>query len=76
MVKPRTTCPDCEGKLTPINIRDYAHGAVVSPPQYEPPGPKVPWWRSTPPAAGVIHALMCGGCGRVLLYAEPKEEKP
>ena len=68
----RQTCPDCSRALTAIQIIDKKgvgitpHGVL----EYAVSEAKRSNWTGQFPVEGRIHAYMCDGCGRVLLYAE------
>lgn len=71
-MNPRTTCPDCEGPLVSITLRDYGYGRPPDPPEYELDEAPGSFWMGLKPTAGTIHGRMCAECGRVLLYAKPR----
>jgi hypothetical protein len=80
-MKPRTTCPDCDAPLVPIELRDHSYGGVISPPEYQVPPAQDSrsqgFWQQfltiPPGSAGKIHGRMCSDCGRVLFYADPQD---
>ena len=67
----RETCPDCDRKLGAIQIIDKKglgitpHGVL----EYAVVEATRSKWTGQVPVEGNLHAYMCDGCGRVLLYA-------
>ena len=67
----RKTCPDCDRTLTAIQIIDKKgvgitpHGVL----EYAVSEAKRNKWTGQFPVEGSLHAYMCDGCGRALLYA-------
>ena len=70
-------CPDCGGSMKSIMIIDKtAKGGGVpkhSELEYTVPEAKRSIWTGLLPIEGKITAYMCNGCGRVLLYGQPRE---
>ncbi len=69
----RTTCPDCDSKLTDIQIidNDGPHGQAIL--EYTVGEAQPSMWTGRFPIAGKVNAMMCDQCGRVLLYASDKK---
>ena len=68
------SCPDCQTPLIPIRIVDQlGQGRTdVGFPYTIDELPKTSGWSGkVKNRAGTVHALLCGSCQRVLLYAEP-----
>jgi hypothetical protein len=69
-------CPDCGRPLKAIKIMDNARYGV-RPAQgeltYMAPEAKQSFWTGHYPVEGRVAACMCDGCGRILLYGEPRE---
>ncbi len=71
----RKSCPDCKRTLTPIQIIDKKgvgitpHGVL----EYTVSEAKPSMWTGQFPVEGKVHAYMCDGCGRVLMYAQVAE---
>ncbi len=70
MADRRVTCPDCDRALAAIQIIDKkgawlaAHTVL----EYAVGESKRSEWTGQFPVQGRVHAYMCDGCGRVLLY--------
>ncbi len=69
----RTTCPDCDCKLTDIQIvdkqgRKYGHAIM----EYAVNEAQQSFWTGRFPIEVKVNASMCDQCGRVLLYASSK----
>ena len=66
-------CPDCKRAMTGIRMIDKAcrppHAAL----EYAAAEAKPGIWLGHFPIEGRIEGFMCDKCGRVLLYAVPKE---
>jgi hypothetical protein len=72
---PRTTCPDCEGTLQPIQLLDYSgRYQTPRPPEYRTEDAHQNFWTGRWTGAGRVAALACSACGRILLYAVPDAE--
>ena len=65
--EPTRTCPDCSQPLQPIAIVDRGDLDSQKPLQYRAADAKRGWFTGYP-IAGNVEALMCSGCGRILLY--------
>jgi hypothetical protein len=70
-------CPDCRGSLKPIQIvgKKTKNMGILKEDewQYTVPEAKRSFWTGALPIEGKITAYMCDGCGRVLLYGQPRE---
>jgi hypothetical protein len=69
-------CPDCGRPMKAIKILDNArYGARPAQGEltYTVPEAKRSFWTGLFPAEGKVTACMCDGCGRILLYGEPRE---
>jgi len=67
-------CPDCECPLTGIRIIDKAYRPIHADLEYASGGAERGVWLGRFPIEGTIEGLLCGKCGRVLLYAGAKEQ--
>jgi len=75
MKERRTDCPDCGGELPEISIIERGHGNhQVDGLRYGLPEARKGFWRLIRPIEGDVISLMCGECGRILLYGAPKED--
>ena len=70
-------CPDCGGPMKSITIIDKTAKGGGRPQhtelEYTVPEKKRSIWTGLLPIEGKITAYMCDGCGRVLLYGQPRE---
>lgn len=66
-------CPDCESEMTAINIIDKAYYPAHASMDYAAGDAKRGVWFGRYPIEGRIGGLLCGKCGRILLYAQPNE---
>jgi uncharacterized OB-fold protein len=74
MNKPeRSTCPDCNGALSDIKIVDMSSGAHMELKYAAGDARKEFPWFAQYPTKGTLRGKLCEDCGRVLLYAVPKE---
>lgn len=67
----RRTCSDCDGALTAIQLidkRGRGTGVVHGVLEDAVGEAKRSMCTGKFPVEGEVHAYMCGGCGRVLLY--------
>ncbi len=67
-------CPDCECPLTGIRIIDKAYRPMHANLEYAPGDAERGVWLGRFPIEGSIEGFLCNQCGRVLLYAGPKEQ--
>ncbi len=67
-------CPDCSRQMTGIRMIDKAYRPLHGTLNYAAGDAKRGVWLGRFPIEGQIEGLMCEECGRVLLYAKPKEQ--
>ncbi len=67
-------CPDCDCAMTEIRVIDRAYHPIHGPLEYAAGDAKRGIWLGRFPIEGRIKSFMCDMCGRVLLYAKPKEQ--
>ncbi len=72
-------CPDCSTELQPVRLLDATHdlpaktgGAHVEL-AYASLESKPSFFMRAIPREGVVRAMLCPSCGRMLLYAKPLE---
>ena len=79
MGEPNTTCPDCGTELQPIKLIDatnWAMGKGIGHVNlaYAAEDAKSGFFSGIAPQ-GTVSGRVCTECGRILLYASPKEEQ-
>ncbi len=67
-------CPDCNRPMTGIRLIDKAYSPKHTVLEYTATDAEREVWFGRFPIAGQIGGLMCEECGRVLLYAKPKDD--
>ena len=67
------TCPECSRSLREITIIDRAYRPVHQTVEYAAGDAERGVWLGRFPIEGRILGFVCDQCGRVLLYAQPKE---
>lgn len=70
-MKPRTTCPDCNGAMGPIHLLDKRGGLAQGEPRYAAAEAEPSWFLHLIPSAGTVRAFMCADCGLIRLYGDP-----
>ena len=78
MEKPRSNCPDCEGRLQPIKLIDATNrfagrgelGTQHIELSYAAPDATPSFFLDRIPRLGVVKGFICPSCGRILLYGE------
>ncbi|MFO0837011.1 MAG: hypothetical protein U1D55_00670 [Phycisphaerae bacterium] len=74
MMPPRhRDCPDCRVPLRQIRIIDKTHHHSHSALEYAAGDAERKLWIGPYPVEGALTGWMCDQCGRVQLYAQPKE---
>ena len=68
------TCPDCNRPMTGIRLIDKAYSPAHTTLDYTMADAERGMWFGRFPIEGRIEGFMCDECGRVLLYAKPKED--
>ena len=66
-------CPDCGHTLQRIQMIDKVQTGH-SYPEYAVGEAERSFWTAKFPVEGRIASYMCGQCGRIMLYGEPKSE--
>lgn len=69
---PQRACPDCEAALQPIKLIDHTRSVIDAELSYTAGDARQGWFGGFP-IAGTVRAMMCSGCGRILLYGEAGE---
>jgi endogenous inhibitor of DNA gyrase (YacG/DUF329 family) len=78
-------CPDCQTPMQPIRLVDATSSEVFGTEgsdhvdlEYALPDTptKMGWKSHYVPAAGRVGAVMCPACGRIVLYAIPRDHPP
>ncbi|MBU0719266.1 MAG: hypothetical protein KJ749_13540 [Planctomycetes bacterium] len=70
----KKTCPDCQRAMVGIRMIDKAHGPRQKTLEYAAGDAKPGILFGRVPIMGQIEGFLCDKCGRVLLYAKPKDQ--
>lgn len=74
LVRPRRSCPDCNGRLVRIRLIDRGEGYAHWEAGYAAAEAKRKLFGlGGYPLQGKLIGYLCGQCGRVLIYAEAKK---
>jgi hypothetical protein len=65
-------CPDCSSVMRSIKLIDKSHAGEHTALEYTVPEARRSFWTGTYPVEGKVNAMMCGECGRIALYGDPK----
>ena len=71
-MKPRNTCPDCNGAMGPIQLLDHREKRVAEEPHYAAADAKPSRFWKQFRIAGTVRAFMCADCGLIRLYGDPE----
>ena len=71
-MKPRNTCPDCNGAMGPIQLLDYRADSRQGEPHYAAAEAKPSRFWHEFRIAGTVRAFMCADCGLIRLYGDPE----
>lgn len=72
-MEPRSTCPDCEGRMEPVKLidatdRTMGGGAGHVELSYAASQARASQFTQSITSSGVVKARMCVACGRIILY--------
>lgn len=68
-------CVECGGETRPIRLLDQGEARSHFDPEYAAPDADRGFWTGRYPVQGRVLARLCGGCGRIALYAAPTDEE-
>ena len=71
-MKPRNTCPDCNGAMGPIQLLDHHGASAAGETHYAAGEAKPSWFWKQFRIAGTVRAFMCADCGLIRLYGDPE----